>query len=103
MFHRGFLYAAIIFAALMAWPSVSQAAGVGEKCNTVGGIPCDAGLWCKVPAGRCAVLDAGGICARVPDVCNQAILPVCGCDGKTYNNQCEMDKHRVSKNHDGKC
>jgi hypothetical protein len=44
-----------------------------------------------------------GTCVRAPDVCAQIFLPVCGCNGKTYGNDCQRRAAKVSKAHDGAC
>jgi hypothetical protein len=44
-----------------------------------------------------------GICTPIPQVCNEVYMPVCGCDGKTYTNECYLEMNRVSKDHDGQC
>ncbi|MEM0465251.1 MAG: Kazal-type serine protease inhibitor domain-containing protein [Candidatus Pacearchaeota archaeon] len=44
-----------------------------------------------------------GICIKAPEICPEVYDPVCGCDGKTYSNICEMQSKKISKSHDGEC
>ena len=95
-------------AALVLMISVSGGAGavgVGRQCGgfVIHPNQCNRGLFCQRQAGQCFIADISGTCARIPRFCPRIFLPVCGCDGKTYANDCERERARVSKNHDGRC
>jgi hypothetical protein len=99
----GLIASLIASAFLISIPLDAGAVGLGKQCGTIVGIPCDAGLFCQKKPGQCMVIDAAGTCVRVPKICTRIFKPVCGCDNKTYGNDCERQAAMVSKNHDGKC
>ena len=92
----------IVFALVGVAPDAS-AVGVGQRCGGFIGIKCNKGLWCQRPAGQCFFSDAFGTCAPIPRFCSLIFKPVCGCDGKTYSNDCARQRAQVQLSHAGKC
>ena len=90
-------------AAFLAFGSAASAVGVGQRCGGFIGIKCDKGLWCQRPAGQCWFADTFGTCSRIPRFCTFIYKPVCGCNGKTYSNDCQRQAAQVQLAHTGKC
>lgn len=78
-----------------------------ESCGgfTRGPVPvCAEGLYCGyLPDDICGWADAPGTCAQKPESCDEALAPVCGCDGATYDNACFAAAKGISVNHLGAC
>jgi len=86
--------------------TTAHAAGVGNTCGGFFGQPCDAGLFCQSKPGTCGRYDMTGVCAQMPRFCPQITGPklvVCGCDGRTYLNDCARQQAGISLAHKGKC
>lgn len=74
------------------------------SCGGIAGLSCAAGSYCDYPAtASCGAADQMGTCETKPDFCPAVILPVCGCNGKTYNNGCEANRAGVSAHASGPC
>lgn len=67
-------------------------------CNT--NQDCSRNEFCLYAEGECK---EPGICTKYPEVCPEIYAPVCGCDGKTYGNDCYAYAEGMSIDYQGEC
>ncbi len=92
-----------ILVLLLAASSLTVSAADKTVCGGIQGKVCPRGQFCDLPAGQCHSADLQGVCVPQGEVCPDIYKPVCGCDGKTYGNDCERIRAGVQKDHDGEC
>src|ERR1700722_6225251 len=94
---------ALIFIALLGRIDAADAVGIGGTCAGVAGLGCDDGLWCELEPGTRTRADAAGRCVRAPQSCGLSFRPVCACGGRTYGSDCQRERAKAQKSHDGPC
>ncbi|MBU6462852.1 MAG: hypothetical protein KGK01_08070 [Bradyrhizobium sp.] len=83
--------------------SAAAIANLDEVCGGPDKITCNSALYCQLPAGQCSAPDAAGTCVKAPDFCMRVSRPVCGCNGKTYLNECEARHAKMAIDTTGAC
>jgi len=68
---------------------------------------CSSSQYCKLANGNCGFSNnSEGRCTeggRGRKSCNKKLDPVCGCDEREYDNECEAEKYGVSVDYKGTC
>jgi hypothetical protein len=75
----------------------------GAMCGGIAGLKCPEGQACRYPTNMCNVADLAGNCVKVKSPCPKGGAKVCGCDDKTYANECELLTAGVREAHKGAC
>lgn len=87
-------------------PSAGSGGAAGDGiCGGIANRTCASGEYClfDVKTAACGSGDQTGVCTKRPQLCTEIYAPVCGCDSKTYGNECEAASKGFSVLHTGTC
>lgn len=90
------------------WRCLGLNGGTNASCSLSGcksNNDCAAEQFCEFPVCSDDPTFAAqvGQCIDIPQICPTLYEPVCGCDSKTYQNDCVRKMSSVSMRHDGPC
>lgn len=91
------------FVAGVALDHDGECANKAPDCGGIAGLICPANTMCDDEPGVCKGADILGKCKIPPHICGDIEKPVCGCDGKTYGNDCKRRMAGAQLDHDGAC
>jgi hypothetical protein len=75
-----------------------------RSCGGPQALACSGDMFCNYEVGEaCGAADALGTCEAKPEVCTRDYKPVCGCNGRTYNNRCEASMAGMAVVAEGTC
>ena len=85
------------------WLAFHNECGNVQPCSQEDPLACGGDEVCEGPKGSCESLTVPGWCLPMPEECPDVDIPVCGCDGTTYANDCERKIARTWLDHEGEC
>jgi hypothetical protein len=88
---------------------VTQTRPPGSTCGGIAALTCEKAQFCNYEPSAGGqgcdgkVADAGGKCQLRPQICSDVYDAVCGCDRRTYANDCYAHRAGAAAMHKGKC